>query len=191
MFLLENRNDRTIFSSRYISFLLLGFSLNFPWFVNIFSHVTSDCKMKLKDIIGRSIIRSDQISHSVMSDSFATPWTPLSIWFPREEYWSRLPCPFSRGFSQPRDWTCVSCIGRWILYHWATTEARLVSAVQQSESAIRLHMSPLFWISFPFRPPQSTEFPVLYRRSLLVICFIHSSVYMSIPISQFMWQHFI
>ena len=25
--------------------------------------------------------------------------------------------PFSRGFAQPRDRTCVSCIGRWILYH--------------------------------------------------------------------------
>ena len=23
---------------------------------------------------------------------------------------------YSRGSSQPRDWTCVSCIGRWILY---------------------------------------------------------------------------
>ena len=26
----------------------------------------------------------------------------------------------SRGSSQPRDWTCISCIGRQILYHWAT-----------------------------------------------------------------------
>ena len=33
---------------------------------------------------------------------------------------------FSRGSSQPRDWmrvSCASCIGRWILYHWATWEA--------------------------------------------------------------------
>ena len=30
---------------------------------------------------------------------------------------------FSRGSSQLRDWTCVSCIGRQILYHWATREA--------------------------------------------------------------------
>ena len=29
---------------------------------------------------------------------------------------------FSRRSSQPRDWTCISCIGRWILYHWATRE---------------------------------------------------------------------
>ena len=30
---------------------------------------------------------------------------------------------FSTGSSWPRDWTCVSCIGRQILYHWATREA--------------------------------------------------------------------
>ena len=28
-----------------------------------------------------------------------------------------------RRSPQPRDWTCVSCIGRRILYHWATWEA--------------------------------------------------------------------
>jgi len=43
-----------------------------------------------------------------------------------------------------------------------------------------IHISPLFWISFPFRPPQSTE---LYSRFSLVIYFLHSSVYMSV--SQF------
>ena len=30
---------------------------------------------------------------------------------------------FSRGSSHPRDRTHVSCIGTWILYHWATREA--------------------------------------------------------------------
>ena len=25
---------------------------------------------------------------------------------------------YSRGSSQPRDWTCVFCLGRQILYHW-------------------------------------------------------------------------
>ena len=29
----------------------------------------------------------------------------------------------SRGSSWPRDGTQVSCIGRWVLYHWATWEA--------------------------------------------------------------------
>ena len=30
--------------------------------------------------------------------------------------------PFSRGSSWPRDQTCISCIGRWVLYHSATRE---------------------------------------------------------------------
>ena len=30
---------------------------------------------------------------------------------------------FCRGSSWPRDQTCVSCISRWILYHWAPREA--------------------------------------------------------------------
>ena len=30
---------------------------------------------------------------------------------------------FSRGSFQPRDWTHISCTGRWILYHWAMREA--------------------------------------------------------------------
>ena len=35
----------------------------------------------------------------------------------------------SRGTSQPRDWTqvsCASCTGRRVLYHWATREAHTV-----------------------------------------------------------------
>ena len=43
-------------------------------------------------------------------------------------------------------------IGVYLLYNVV-----LVSTVQQSESAIRIHVSNLFWISFPFRSPQSTE----------------------------------
>ena len=32
----------------------------------------------------------------------------------------------SRGTSGPRDWTWVSGIGRWILYHWAIREAPIL-----------------------------------------------------------------
>ena len=32
---------------------------------------------------------------------------------------------FSRGSSRPRDWTCLSCIGRRILDHWVIREAHL------------------------------------------------------------------
>ena len=33
---------------------------------------------------------------------------------------------FSMGSSWLRDWTHISCIGRWILYPWATREAQCV-----------------------------------------------------------------
>ena len=35
----------------------------------------------------------------------------------------------SRGTSRPRDQTQASCIGRWVLYHWATREALLLSQI--------------------------------------------------------------
>ena len=44
---------------------------------------------------------------------------PPSMPFPRQEYWSGLPFSFSRGSSQPRDKTWISCTGRQFLYHWA------------------------------------------------------------------------
>ena len=63
----------------------------------------------------------------------------------------------------------------------------LISTVQQSESVIRIHISPLFGISFPFRSPQSTEQSSLsytVGSHQLSILYIVSVVYMSIPISQ-------
>ena len=44
----------------------------------------------------------------------------------------RIAISSSRGSSQPRDWTCVSCVpcvGRWILYHWDTWEAALSRSI--------------------------------------------------------------
>ena len=56
---------------------------------------------------------------------FVTPWTVASpgssvygISQARKLEWVAI--FFSRGSYQPRDWTGISCIGRWILYHWAT-----------------------------------------------------------------------
>ena len=43
----------------------------------------------------------------------------------REEHWSELPFPLLGDLPDPGIWThvsCVSCIGRQILYHWATWE---------------------------------------------------------------------
>ena len=47
---------------------------------------------------------------------------PLSLGFPRQEYWSGLPFP-PPGDLPDSDGTlfsCVSCMGRWGLYCWAT-----------------------------------------------------------------------
>ena len=59
---------------------------------------------------------------------FATPWTvacqaPLSVGFPRQEFWSGLPFLTLGQSSQPRDQTCVSHLaGRFFTtgFTWVT-----------------------------------------------------------------------
>ena len=40
------------------------------------------------------------------------------------------------GDSQPRDWICVSCIGRQILYHWATREAQNIFYINNQRTKL-------------------------------------------------------
>ena len=66
-------------------------------------------------------------SHQVISYSFVTPWivacqAPLSMEFPRQEYWSGLPFPSPGIFLTHGSNPCL-LLGRWILYHWASREA--------------------------------------------------------------------
>ena len=63
-----------------------------------------------------------------MSDFFMTPWTvtcqaSLSMGFSQASILEWVAISSSRGSSLLRDQTCVSCIGRWIIYHRATKEA--------------------------------------------------------------------
>ena len=62
-------------------------------------------------------------NYSVMSDCDPMDCSPpgFSVLQARILEWVAI--SFSRGSSQPRDRTYVSCIGRWILYQWATREA--------------------------------------------------------------------
>ena len=85
---------------------------------------------------------------------------PLSIGFPRWEYWSGSPFPSPGDLPNPRDWTCICCIGSQMLYHWATREApfprgclqTLVQYLRPSSSdmipeashELRLHHLPWF-----------------------------------------------
>ena len=51
-------------------------------------------------------LKSESAGHLVVSNSFVTPWTvtrqaPLSVEFPRQEYWSRLPFSPLRDLPDP------------------------------------------------------------------------------------------
>ena len=65
-----------------------------------------------------------------MSISFATPWTvarqaPLSMGFSGTN--TGVGCHFLlEGIFPTQGWTHTSCIGRQILYHWATREALMM-----------------------------------------------------------------
>ena len=91
--------------------------------------------------------------------------------FSRQEYWSELPCPPDPGIelltqglnSWPRDWTriSVSCVGRWVLYHWCHLLALYLTAV----SIIPLKL--LFQVIKDFHVPKHCgQFSVLSSLSL-------------------------
>ena len=66
-------------------------------------------------------------------------------------------------------------------YIWIN-DVVIVSGGQQRNSAIQIHVSIFPEVPTPSKLPHNIrQFPVLYIRSLLVIHFKHSSVYMSIP----------
>ena len=71
-------------------------------------------------------------------NSFATPWTaacqsPLSMGFPRQEYWNRLPFPFWGELPEPRNWIHLSCTDRSILYLCAP--AKPITYFKESQMA--------------------------------------------------------
>ena len=73
---------------------------------------------------------------------FVTPWTvahqgPLSMGFPRKEYWSWLPCPSPGDLPKPGIQTYVSCISRQFLYHWVTWEALILLLSREKEQQVQ------------------------------------------------------
>ena len=51
---------------------------------------------------------------------------------------------FSRESSWHRDWTCVSCIGRWVIFCWATREAPRLS------TWFDLYVPSILWKSYSY-----------------------------------------
>ena len=104
---------------------------------------------------------------------FATPWTvthhsPLFMGFSRQEYWSGFAISFSRGSSQPRDRTQVSCIVGRCFTVWATREvlvwatklrATIVWTQVNSREGTQLHPSTENWINdlLSMAPPIRTR----------------------------------
>ena len=94
---------------------------------------------------------------------------PLSMEFFRQEYWKGLPFP------SPADWTCiscVSCIGRWILYPWAT-----------GETIMRINKSKKWACSFL---PIST---LLQIKMKLKILYTEVLIFSSYPLGYTPWIH--
>ena len=80
-----------------------------------------------------------------MSDSFATPWTvahqaPLSMGFPRQEYWSGLPFP-SPGDPPDPGMEPSSPACRWILHHWTTRVWKHILFIQDPHFPSKTRMA--------------------------------------------------
>ena len=74
----------------------------------------------------------------------------------------------SRGFSQPRDQTWVSWIGRWILYPWATREAQL-EALQPGNVRNKEHFILAFPHFFQNDEIKSWSIPTLENLTLILL----------------------
>ena len=88
----------------------------------------------------------------LVAQSCPTLWTlwtvssqaPLSMGFPRQEYWSGQPFPSSRESSWPRDWTWISHIAGRFFTVWAT-----IHKYYQMKFCMFLFFSIFTLISFP------------------------------------------
>ena len=111
-------------------------------------------------------------SHSAVSDSLVTSQracqAPLSMGLSRQEFWGELPFPL-QGIFWPRDWTRVFCIGRQILYHWATWEAWCYNI------CLQLHFCD--WLRYLIEGRDYTFVCFWFLKSAMAICLtIHTSL---------------
>ena len=80
-------------------------------------------------------------SHYVVSNSFCSPMPPAQAprpWDFPDTNTGGAAISFSKGFSWPGEGTHVSCICRWIPYHWATREAltQVILSIKKKEQAL-------------------------------------------------------
>ena len=93
-----------------------------------------DCTHEIKRclLLGRKALTNLEVKWSEVAQSCPTLCDPMDCSLPGSSVHGILQArilewiaiSFSRGSSWPRDQTlvsCISCIGRWILYYWATS----------------------------------------------------------------------
>ena len=86
------------------------------------------------------------VSCSIVSESLRPLQAPLSMRFPRILEWVGI--PFSRGSSQPSDWTLVSCnAGRFFTVR-VTREAKRLWLRGHGSCHCAYHIIPLHWITY-------------------------------------------
>ena len=112
-------------------------------------------------------------SHSAVSDSLVTPYrepTRLLCLWDRPGKNSGVSCHFPlQGIFWPRDGTRVFCIGRQILYHWATWEAWCYNI------CLQLHFCD--WLRYLIEGRDYTFVCFWFLKSAMAICLtIHTSL---------------
>ena len=98
------------------------------WNENISCHINKQEMSQLSGVSGLQMwINCAVLSHSVVSDSSRprglSPVRLLSPWGSPGKKLEWVAMPSSRGSSQPRDWTQVSCIAGGFFTIWTTREA--------------------------------------------------------------------
>ena len=99
-------------------------------FISLGGNLQSTCFLKqLLSWICRCCCLVAQLCLTLCDPMDCSPSSSSVDGFPRQEHW--VGCHFfPRASFQPRDQTCVSCIGRRILYHGATKEASKLNCLR-------------------------------------------------------------
>ena len=82
-------------------------------------HIYNGLLLSHACVLSRSVVSDSLWPHGLQPTRFLCPWG-----FSRQEYWSGIVMPSSRGSSQPRDWTQVSRIAGGSFTIWATRKPK-------------------------------------------------------------------
>ena len=113
------------------------------------------------------------LSHSV----FVTPWTaacpaPLSMGFPRQEYWSGLPFPPPGDLPDPGMGSTSPALAGGFFICWATWEAPNAGCKSQAYNGVKLKPWAWTWVSWYFQcsdtEKSSLLLPLLTLKHFLV-----------------------